>query len=237
MLASSDSHSPLKNQLLASLSTAEYNRLLPHMKHVSLVLKDVLCQAGDTMKYAYFPLSGMISMLSILVDGASVEVGVIGSDGMLGLPIFLGSGIAPNQAIVQVADGAMRINADILKAEFKRAGPMQALLLRYTQAFFTQVSQSAACNRLHTLDQRLSRWLLIVHDRMEMDSFQLTQEFISHMLGMRRTGVSEAANILQNEGLIRYTRGKIHILDRKGLESRSCDCYQIVKDMSARLLI
>ncbi len=188
------------------------------------------------MKYAYFPLSGMISMLSILVDGANVEVGVIGSDGMLGLPIFLGSGIAPNQAIVQVADGAMRMKADILRAEFQRAGPLQALLLRYTQAFFTQVSQSAACNRLHALDQRLCRWLLVVHDRMESDHFLLTQEFISHMLGMRRSGVSEAAGILQHAGLIRYSSGKIHILNRKGLESASCDCYQIVKEMSARLL-
>lgn len=237
MSASSATHSPLKNQLLASLTGEEFERLLPHLKHVPLTLKETLCQAGDTMKYAYFPLSGMISMLSIQVDGASVEVGVIGSDGMLGLPIFLGSGISPNQAIVQVADGAMRVKANILRNEFKRAGPMQALLLRYTQAFFTQVSQSAACNRLHSLDQRLCRWLLVVHDRMESDHFRLTQEFISHMLGMRRAGVSEAAYILQQAELISYNHGKIHILHRKGLESRSCECYQIVKDMSARLLV
>jgi len=237
MPASAASHSPLKNQLLAALSRVEYERLLPHLKHVSLNLKEILCQAGETMKYAYFPLSGMISMLSIQVDGANVEVGVIGSDGMLGLPIFLGSGIAPNQAIVQVADGAMRLKADILRDEFKRAGPMQSLLLRYTQAFFTQVSQSAACNRLHTIDQRLCRWLLVVHDRMESDNFRLTQQFISHMLGTRRAGVSEAANTLQSAGLIRYTHGKIHILSRQGLENRACNCYQIVKDMSARLLV
>ena len=237
MSASAASHSPLKNQLLASLSSEEYERLLPHLKHVSLSLSEILCEAGETMKYAYFPLSGMISMLSIQVDGAYVEVGVIGSDGMLGLPIFLGNGIAPNQAIVQVADGAMRMKADILRAEFKRAGPMQALLLRYTQAFFTQVSQSAACNRLHSLDQRLCRWLLVVHDRMESDHFLLTQEFISHMLGTRRAGVSEAAGILQNAGLINYSHGKIHILNRKGMESGSCDCYQIVKGMSSRLLV
>jgi len=236
MSASATSYSPLKNDLLAALPSAEYERLLPHLKHVSLNLKDILCQAGDSMKYAYFPLSGMISMLSILVDGANVEVGVIGHDGMLGLPIFLGSGIAPNQAIVQVADGAMRMKANILRAEFQRAGPLQALLLRYTQAFFTQVSQSAACNRLHALDQRLCRWLLVVHDRMESDHFPLTQEFISHMLGMRRAGVSEAAGILQNAGLIQYSHGNIHILNRKGLESTSCECYQIVKEMSARLL-
>jgi CRP-like cAMP-binding protein len=128
------------------------------------------------------------------------------------------------------------MKANILRAEFQRAGPLQALLLRYTQAFFTQVSQSAACNRLHSLDQRLCRWLLVVHDRMESDHFLLTQEFISHMLGMRRAGVSEAASILQQAGLVRYSFGKIHILNRKGLESRSCDCYQIVKRMSARLL-
>jgi len=236
MSASATAYRPLKNQLLAALPVAEYERLLPNLTHVSLSLKEILCQAGDQMKYAYFPLSGMISMLSILVDDASVEVGVIGHEGMLGLPIFLGSGIAPNQAIVQVADGAMRIKADILRAEFQRAGPLQALLLRYTQAFFTQVSQSAACNRLHTLDQRLCRWLLVVHDRMESDHFLLTQEFISHMLGMRRSGVSEAANILQQAGLIHYSHGKIHILDRPGLESASCECYQIVKEMSARLL-
>lgn len=229
-------HQPLKNQLLAALPSEVYERLRPHLKHVALNLKEILCEAGETMKYAYFPLSGMISMLSLKVDGANVEVGVIGHEGMLGLPIFLGSGIAPNQAIVQVADGAMRMKASLLKAEFQRAGPLQVLLLRYTQAFFTQVSQSAACNRLHTLDQRLSRWLLVVHDRMESDHFLLTQEFISHMLGMRRTGVSEAASILQNAGLIHYNHGKIHILNRKGLEAASCDCYQIVKAMSARLL-
>lgn len=239
MPASAASHSPLKNQLLASLSDAEYERLLPHLKHVSLPISEILCEAGDVMKYAYFPLSGMISMLSIQVDGANVEVGVIGSDGMLGLPIFLGNGIAPNKAIVQVSDNAMsmRVEADILRAEFKRAGPMQALLLRYTQAFFTQVSQSAACNRLHSLDQRLCRWLLVVHDRMESDHFRLTQEFISQMLGTRRSGVSEAAGILQNAGLINYSHGKIHIINRKGLESGSCDCYRIVKDMSARILV
>ncbi len=238
MPASAGSHSPLKNQLLASLSSAEYERLLPHLKQVSLTVKEILCQAGDVMKYAYFPLGGMISMLSIQVDGVYVEVGVIGSEGMLGMPIFLGSGIAPNQAIVQVSDKAisMRVKADVLKAEFKRAGPMQALLLRYTQAFFTQVSQSAACNRLHSIDQRLCRWLLVVHDRIESDHFRLTQEFISHMLGTRRAGVSETANILQSAGLIRYTHGKIHILNRKGLESRSCECYRIVKNMSARLM-
>jgi len=171
-----------------------------------------------------------------MVDGANVEVGVIGNEGMLGLPIFLGSGIAPNQATVLVADGAMRMKAKILRAEFQRAGSLQVLLLRYTQTRFAQISQSAACNRFHTLDQRLCRWLLVVHDRMESDHFRLTQEFISHMLGMRRSGVSEAANILQQAGLIRYTHGKIHILNRPGLESASCDCYQIVKEMSARLL-
>lgn len=231
------SHSPLKNQLLAALSGAEYERLLPHLKHVPLILKETLCEVGDTMKYAYFPLNGMISMLSARVNGVNVEVGVIGSDGMLGLPIFMGSGITPNQAIVQVADGAMRIKADILKIEFKRVGPMHDLLLRYTQAFFAQVSQSAACNSLHSVDQRLSRWLLVVHDRMESDHFRLTQEFISNMLGTRRAGVSEAASVLQSAGLIRYTHGKIHILNREGLEARSCECYQIVKDMSVRLMI
>jgi len=236
MSTSATSCVPLKNRLLAALPSEEYERLLPHLKHVSLPLREILCQTGDRMKYAWFPLSGMISMLSGVSDGANVEVGVIGNEGMLGLPIFLGSGIAPNQAIVQVADGAMRMKADILRAEFKRAGPLQVLLLRYTQAFFTQVSQSAACNRLHALDQRLCRWLLVVHDRMESDHFLLTHEFISHMLGMRRSGVSEAASTLQNAGLIHYSHGKIHILNREGLESASCECYQIVKEMSARLL-
>ena len=222
-------HPQRKKQLLAALPGEVYERLRPHLKHASLNLKDILCQAGETMKYAYFPLSGMISMLSLKVDGANVEVGVIGHEGMLGLPIFLGGGIAPNQAIVQLAYGAMRMNAKILLAEFQRAGPLQVLLLRYTQAFFTQVSQSAACNRLHTLDHRLSRWLLVVHDRMASDHFRLTQEFIAHMLGMRRSGVSEAASILQNAGLIHYSHGKIHILNRKGLKAAWCDCYHTVK--------
>lgn len=225
-------HQPLKNQLLAALPSEDYQRLRPHLKHVSLNFKEILCQAGETMKYAYFPLRGMISMLSLKVDGANVEVGVIGRKGMLGLPIFLGGGIAPNQAIVQVADGAMKVNARILLTEFQRAGSLQVLLLRYTQAFFTQVFPSAACNRLHTLDQRLSHWLLIVHDRMASDHFHLTQEFIAHVLGMRCSGVSEAASILQNAGLIQYSHGKIHLLNRKGLEAAAC----IIKGMPAGLL-
>jgi CRP-like cAMP-binding protein len=236
MSSSATYHTPVKNKLLASLPGAEYERLLPHLKQVSLPVKETLCEAGERMKYAYFPLSGMISMLSIEVDGVSVEVGVIGNDGMLGLPICLGGGIAPNQTIVQIAAIALRVRADVLRTEFSRAAPLHALLLRYTQAFFTQVSQSAACNRLHSLDQRLCRWLLVVHDRVQSDHFRLTQQFIAHMLGTRRAGVSEAAIILQSAGLIRYTHGKIHVLDREGLESRSCDCYRIVKDMAARLM-
>jgi CRP-like cAMP-binding protein len=237
MPSSANPHSPLKNKLLAALPGEEYERLLPHLKQVSLPVHEILCEAESTMKYAYFPLSGMISMLSIEVEGAKVEVGVIGNEGMLGLPIFLGKGIAPNQAMVQIAGSAVRVKGEILKTEFTRPGPLQALLLRYTQSFFIQPTQSAACNRLHSVEQRLCRWLLVVHDRMESDNFRLTQEFIAHMLGTRRAGVSETAATLQSEGLIRYTHGKIHILNRKKLESSSCDCYRLVQEMAARLMV
>jgi|SRR5581483_878280 len=218
---------PITYLLLAALPRKEYERLRPHLELVSLHISEVLYEAGASIRHVYFPHYSMISLLTLRVGGEKVEVGVIGREGMVGLPVFLGTDISPNQVIVQVADGAMRMKSEALKAELRRGGALPGLLLRYTHARITQISQTAACNSLHTVGERLCRWLLMVHDRVESDDFLLTHEYISEMLGVRRAGVTSAARLLQQGGLIRYSYGKVTILNRKGLEQTACECYRI----------
>jgi CRP-like cAMP-binding protein len=192
--------SPIINLLLAALPGKEYERLRPHLELVSLQVSEVLYEVGGSIRYVYFPHYSMISLLTLRMSGEKIEVGVIGREGMVGLPVFLGTDISPNQVIVQVANGAMRMKAEALKAELRRGGALQGLLLRYTQARIIQISQTAACNSLHTVGERLCRWLLMVHDRVESNDFLLTHEYISEMLGVRRAGVTAAARLLQQAG-------------------------------------
>lgn len=225
-----------QNKILAALPGEEYYRLLPHLTPVSLPLGESLYETEDRIRYVYFVNTGIVSLVTHLKEGSGVEVGLVGSEGMVGLSVALGDDVSPNQAIVQIADGAMRMEAAALREELKRGGLLQTLLLRFTMATLKQVSQSAACNRSHHVAERLARWLLTCHDRVEGDELRLTQEFIAEMLGTRRAGVSEAAGILQGAGLIRYSRGHITITDRGGLEEFACECYAVVKAEYDRLL-
>jgi CRP-like cAMP-binding protein len=220
---------PFENRLLALLPSAEYQRLLPHMGLVRLATGRILYNLGDPVHYSYFPMSGMISLLSITSDGRTVEVGMIGNEGMAGIPAILRTNTAPYRLMVQLPVNAMRIRGDVLKAEFNRGGALQDLLLRYTHMLLLQVSQSAACNRFHTVEERLCRWLMVSYDRVQTDTLSLTQEFLSQMLGAPRTSVTVVARALQSEGLIRYRRGKVTILDRARLEAGACECHKAVR--------
>ncbi len=224
------------NRLLAALPEAEYQRLIPHLEQVPLSFQQVLHEVGELVEYVYFPDQGIVSLLSTMADGSMVEVGLVGNDGVVGIPAALGDNIATTIATVQVPGSGMRMKASLLKSQFQRGGVLQSLLLRYMQALFAFVSQNAACNRLHQLDGRLARWLLLVYDRVESNQLPLTHEFMAQMLGVRRAGVTEAANTLQQAGLIRYTRGKITILNRQELEAASCECYKIINGEFTRLL-
>jgi CRP-like cAMP-binding protein len=224
------------NRLLASLPDAEYQRLVPHLERVPLLQKQVLHKAGELIKYVYFPLWAIVSLISTPEDGSMVEVGLVGNEGIVGIPEVLGDSIATTTAMVQREDSGMRMEASLLKTEFQQGGSLQSLLLRYTQALYALALQNAACNRLHQLDERLARWLLLVCDRVDSNELLLTQEFISEMLGVRRAGVTEAANRLQQAGLIQYNRGKITVLKRQELEAASCSCYGIIKGEYARLI-
>jgi CRP-like cAMP-binding protein len=224
------------NRLLAALPDAEYQILIPHLECVPLAFKQVLYEVGEPIEYVYFPHRAIVSALSTMEDGSTVEVGLVGNDGIVGIPAALGDNIAATTGTVQVPDSAMRMKASLLKTEFGRGGVLQSLLLRYMQAQHAFVSQNAACNRLHQLDGRLARWLLLVCDRVESNELPLTHEFMAQMLGVRRAGVTEAANTLQQAGLIRYNRGKVTILNRKELEGASCECYQIINGEYVRLL-
>lgn len=226
---------PPRNMLLAALPAAEYKRLLPLLTPVSMSLGETLYDMGERIEYVYFLDAAVVSLVTHLKDGDSVEVGMIGGEGMVGLPVALGDDVAQNHAVVQIADGAMRMEAAALAKQMKRGGRLQELLLRYSLTLLRQVSQTAACNRNHSLGERLARWLLTCHDRVDGDELRLTQEFIAQMLGSRRSRVSEAATVLQGEGLIRYSRGHITILDRAGLEDYACECYGVVKVDSDRL--
>ncbi|HEY9900852.1 MAG TPA: Crp/Fnr family transcriptional regulator [Candidatus Sericytochromatia bacterium] len=224
------------NRLLAALPDAEYQRLVPHLERVPLPVKQVLHKRGESIEYVYFPHRAIVSLISTPEEGSKVEVGLVGNEGLVGIPAVLGDNIATTTAIVQREDSGMRMEASLLKTEFQRGGVLQSLLLRYTQALYALTSQNAACNRLHNLEERLARWLLLVYDRVGSNQLQLTQEFIAEMLGVRRAGVTEAANHLQQAGLIRYSRGKITILNRQKLEAASCSCYGIINSEYARLL-
>lgn len=219
-----------ENRILAALPPLEYARLAPHLETVRLPQGKILYQAGSTIKYAYFLKSGMASLLSLTENGAACEVGMVGNEGVVGLPAMLRINNSPYQVVIQLPASAARIKADILGAEFDRGRQLQDLLLRYMHTLLSQVSQSAACNRFHTMKARLCRWLLVSRDRAETDTLHLTHEFLSHMIGAPRTRVTMAASDLQRAKLIRYSRGKIHIIDRRGLESSSCECYRIMRE-------
>jgi len=220
----------VNNRLLAALPHEEYQRLQHHLEFVHLSKRRTLCEAGDPIRHAYFLNSGMGSLLGLTQGGATVEIAMVGNEGMLGLPLVLRARSTPYRIMVQIPGVALRIKADVIRAEFKRGGKLQDLLLSYTHALITQISQSAVCNRFHTMEKRLCRWLLIAHDHVDGDTFHLTQEIISYMMGTPRTGVTMAAGALQDAGLIRYKRAKITIVDRSGLEQAACECYRIVAE-------
>ncbi len=224
------------NRLLAALLEPEYQCLVPHLEHVSLPLGQVLHKRGESIEYVYFPHRGIVSLLSTPEEGSTIEVGLVGHEGIVGIPSVLGDNIAIATAMVQLAGCGMMMEASLLKTEFYQGGSLQSLLLRYTQALYALASQNAACNRLHQFDQRLARWLLLVCDFVGSNELPLTQEFISKMLGVRRSGVTEAANRFQQVGLIGYNRGRITILNRQKLEAASCSCYGIITGEYARLL-
>jgi CRP-like cAMP-binding protein len=227
---------PKKNHLLAALPEAEWQRWLPHLEAVEMPLGQVLSESGRTLDHVYFPITSIVSLLYVMENGASAEIAVVGNEGIVGISLFMGGETTPSRAVVQSAGVGFRLKAQMMKDEFNRAGPAMHLLLRYTQALLTQMAQTAACNRHHSLDQQLCRWLLLSLDRLEGSELVMTQELIANMLGVRREGVTEAAVKLQDSGLIRYARGHIKVLDRQGLEQRSCECYAVVKKECDRLL-
>lgn len=235
-MSAKDPHNPSKNRLLTALPVEEYERLLPKLESVSLPVKQVLYEPNKPIEYVYFVNHGVISLLNIMEDGTIVEIATVGNEGMVGLPVFLGGDTIPCRAFVQLPGDAIRMKADVFKYLVNQGSPLHGLLQRYTQALFNQVAQSAACNRVHSIEERCSRWLLMTRDRVNSDDFPLTQEFLSQMLGVRRPSVSVVAAILQKAGLIRYSRGKITILDRLGLEASACECYAIIKQEFDRLL-
>jgi len=224
------------NQILAALPTSEYQRLAKHLKPVKLISGTILLEPNEPIQTIYFPQRAMISLVSIMMDGSTTEIGLIGNEGMIGLPAVLGGNSITSRTIVQISGSAFEVSAEIVRQEFQRGEKLYKLLLLYTQALLTQVSQSAACNRQHNIEERLARWLLSVQDCILQDELPLTQEFIANMLGTRRSGVTVAAGILQQAGIIRYSRGKITILDQEGLEATACECYHLVQNEFMRLL-
>jgi CRP-like cAMP-binding protein len=225
-----------KNRLLAALPEAEWQRWLPQLELVEMPLGGVLYESGATLSHVYFPTTAIVSLLYVMENGASAEIAVVGNEGLVGVSLFMGGESTPSRAVVQSSGKGIRLEARSMKDEFNRAGPALHLLLRYTQALITQMAQTAVCNRHHSLDQQLCRWLLLSLDRLEGDELVMTQELIANMLGVRREGVTEAALNLQQAGLIRYARGHITVLDREGLEKRTCECYAVVKKEYDRLL-
>lgn len=236
-MSSSVAPRPPVNGLLSALSgQAEYEHLLGHLEPVTLTPGKILYHCGEPIRYVYFPLNSIIFLLAMMEDGATAEVGLVGDEGVLGLSVCMGADTIPNQAVVLIANGAVRIKAELLKQEFERGGLLQALLLRYMQALYIQISQTAACNRIHHIEVRLARWLLMAHDRMESDDLPLTQELIAQMLGTPRPYVTVAAGILEKEGLIQCRRGHIGVLNREGLESSACECYRVIREEFKHLL-
>ena len=228
--------SPKANRLLASLPEATYAGLLPGLEGVKLALGHAVYESGGAQGYVYFPTTSIVSLLYVLADGASAEIAVTGNEGLVGIALFMGGETTPSRAVVQSAGHGYRLRGELLKKEFDAGGALQQLVLRYTQALITQMTQTAVCNRHHAVDQQLCRWLLLSLDRLHGDELVMTQELIANMLGVRREGVTEAAGKLQAEGLIEYSRGRIKVLDRPRLESRVCECYAVVKKEYDRLL-
>jgi CRP-like cAMP-binding protein len=235
-MLSSPPHQPNQNRLLAALPAAEFERLKPYLDLVHLPLGDVLCESGGRLSYVYFPVSTIISLHYILENGASSEIAGVGNEGMLGVSLFMGGESTPSWATVQTAGHGYRLKAALLMQEFNQGGAIQRLLLRYTQALITQISQTAVCNRHHTIEQQLSRWLLLTLDRLNSEELIMTQELIASMLGVRREGITEAAGKLQQAGIIRYRRGHITVLHRGGLEKHVCECYDVVRKEFERLI-
>jgi CRP-like cAMP-binding protein len=227
---------PRKNQLLAALPEAVWQRWQPMLEAVSLPLGKVLYESGRELSHVYFPTTSIVSLLYVMENGSSAEIAVVGNEGVVGISLFMGGNTTPSRAVVQSAGEGWRLSAHAIKDEFNRAGPVLHLLLRYTQALITQMAQTAVCNRHHSLDQQLCRWLLLSLDRLEGHELVMTQELIANMLGVRREGVTDGAIKLQKAGLIRYSRGRITVLDRPGLEQRTCECYAVVKKEYDRLL-
>lgn len=225
-----------KNELLAALTAPESARWSPLLEAVDLPLGKVLYESGDTQHHLYFPTTAIVSLLFVTENGSSAEIAVVGNEGVVGIALFMGGESTPSRAVVQSAGQGYRLPAKTIKEEFNRGGPVMHLMLRYTQALITQMSQTAVCNRHHSLDQQLCRWLLLSLDRLQGNELAMTQDLISNMLGVRREGVTEAALRLQEASLIRYARGRITVLDRAGLEKRSCECYEVVKIEYDRLL-
>ena len=236
MSVTRNTKSRVENRLLAALPRGEYQRILPGLQEVSFSLGQVVYEFGGHLDYVYFPTTAIISLLYTMENGSSAEMGLTGNDGVVGIALFMGGGTMPNRAVVQSAGGALRMKASLLQDEFARGEKFQHLLLRYTQALITQISQTAVCNRLHAVDQQLCRWLLLSHDRVAADELIMTQELIADMLGVRREGVTVAAGRLQDAGAISYVRGHIKILNRAKLEETVCECYQVVKNEFERLL-
>jgi CRP-like cAMP-binding protein len=232
MPADTRPRAPSANRLLSALPQKEYERLLPDLEQVALSFAEVLYEPGAQIRHVYFPNDSVVSLLAEVADRSTLEVGVVGNEGVAGISVFMGVDASPHRAITQGAGTAMRMKASLLRKESGRTGSLHGLLHRYAHSLLAQVSRSAVCNRFHVVDARLARWLLMSGDRLGMDEFRLTQDFISNMLGVRREGVSKAASVLQKNELINYSRGHIKILDRAGLEAVSCECYGIIKDES-----
>jgi CRP-like cAMP-binding protein len=229
-------HSPNQNHLLAALPTEEFERLAKHLELVPMALGEILYEPGEQMRFAYFPTTSIVSLHYVMESGASAETAGVGNEGVVGIALFMGGETTPSSAVVQTAGHGYRLESRWLKQEFVRGGLMQRLLLRYTQALITQMTQTAACNRHHSIEQQLCRWLLLTLDRVSTRELVMTQELIASMLGVRREGITEAAGKLQRAGVIRYRRGHIEVLDRAGLEERVCECYAMVKKELRRLL-
>src|SRR5256714_13130875 len=230
------SGSPKDNRLLAAMPRPEYQQIVRSLERVPMPLGQSVYESGEAQGFVYFPTSSIVSLLYVLADGATAEIAVTGNEGLVGIALFMGGETTPSRAVVQSAGHGYRLKAKLLKKEFERGGPLQHLLLRYTQALITQMTQTAVCNRHHSVDQQLCRWLLLSLDRLSGDKLVMTQELIANMLGVRREGGTEAAGKLQEEGLIEYSRGKITVVDRAKLEARVCECYAVVKREDDRLL-
>jgi CRP-like cAMP-binding protein len=235
-MSSSHTHSPNQNHLLAALPAAEFERLAAHLELVPMPLGEILYEPGVQMQHAYFPTTSIVSLHYVMESGASAETAGVGNEGVVGISLFMGGNTTPSSAVVQTAGHAYRLAGRLLKQEFGRGGVVQSLLLRYTQALLTQMIQTAACNRHHSVEQQLCRWLLLTLDRVPSGDLTMTQELVASMLGVRREGITQAAGNLQRDGLIRYRRGHITVLARPGLETRACECYAVVKKELSRLL-